>query len=267
MPTLDDHPSQETTKLLIVGDQGSGKSGLLASLAKDYRLFIADFDNGLDILRDPKVLPKEFRKNIYSKVFYDKNALFNGKMVPAATGFAAFTNDMNDWKEAGPDGKPISMGGIYTWGPKDIFVIDSLTFLGNAIMNYVLQLAGHAGQRPTQPEWGSAIDSQEAVIETLYNPAVKCNVIVTAHIHMQGDEMQGGIQKGVPSALGKKLPPKLGRYFNNVVQIEKSGHGAAVKRQLITTSSHSMNLKVSKPGSVPAIMEPDLSKLFQLLQQ
>ena len=235
----------------------------LATLAAaGYRLFIADFDNGLDILKDPAVLDPQFHANVFFKTFYDKNMLMSGKMLPQASGFAEFTVAMGDWKE---DGK--SMGGIYSWGDKDVFVIDSLTLLGNAIMNQVLQLSGKAGQKPSLPDFGNAVDTQEAVIETIYNPAVKCNIVVTAHLQRQGDDASGGAQKAFPSALGKKLPPKIGRYFNTTVLIKKTGMGAKVIRELHTSATFDIDLKVSKPSVVPTVMEPDLGKLFALLKQ
>jgi septum formation inhibitor-activating ATPase MinD len=51
MPQATKHQSHRTTKMLNMGDAGSGKTGALASLAKaGQRLVILDFDNGLDIL-------------------------------------------------------------------------------------------------------------------------------------------------------------------------------------------------------------------------
>ena len=261
MATLSDQQGSKIVKMLLLGDSSAGKTGALATLAiAGYRLFIADFDNGLDILLDKKVLPEEFRKNVFVKNFYDKNTLLGGAIRPEATGFTNFVNSMGDWKEESG-----SLGSIYTWGAKDVFVIDSLTFLGNAIQNHIMKLANRVGQKPQIQDFGAAIDGQESVIETLYNPAVNCNVIVTAHLNMTKDELQGGLQKAMPSALGQKLPAKIARYFNNVVLIEKTGTGAKVERKLVTTATHTTNLKVSKPSTVPPIMEPDLARLFDLL--
>lgn len=263
MPALTNHSSEKIVKMLLLGESGAGKTGLLGTLPPaGYRLFIADFDNGLDILRDPKVLAPEFHDKVFFKTFYDKSAIAAGRMTPQANGFSDFTKAMGDWTE---DGK--SLGGIYTWTENDVFVIDSLTFLGNMIMNYVLQLAGRAGQKPQLQDFGAAVDTQESVIETLYNPAVRCNVIVTSHIQRQEDASMGGIQKGFPSAIGKKLPPKIGRYFNSVIQIRKSGMGANVKRELYTSATTDIDLKVSKPSLIPPVLAPDLAKLFELLKQ
>lgn len=262
MAQLGANVDRKPVKMLVLGNSGAGKTGLLASLARDYTLFIADFDNGTDILLDKTVVPVELRPRVHIETFYDKNRLLDGKFLPEATGMKNFVAAMNDWKE---DGK--SLGGIYSWGPDVVFVVDSLTFLGNACMNYVLALDGKAGKKPEIQHFGSAVDMQENVIETLYNPAVQCNVVVTSHLVPQADDMQGGLVKHMPSALGKKLPPKIPRYFNNVVLVEKRGTGAQSKRVLHTASTALADLKVAKPSEVPAVLEPpDLGRLFQILR-
>lgn len=262
MPSIANHISEKSVKMLLLGESGSGKTGLLGTLPPaGYRLFIADFDSGLDILRDPKVLDPKYHEQVFFKTFYDKMNIAGGSLSPQATGYSDFTKAMGNWME---DGK--SMGGIYSWTENDVFVIDSLTFLGNMIMNYVLQLAGRVGQKPQLQDFGAAVDSQEAIIETLYNPAVKCNVIVTAHIQRQEDGAAGNVMKGFPSAIGKKLPPKIGRYFNSMVQIKKTGFGANVKREIYTTATTDIDLKVAKPSLIPPVLPPDLGDLFKRLK-
>ena len=52
MSSLADHQSSELTKVLVIGDSKSGKTGALTSLvAAGYKLRILDFDNLLDPLR------------------------------------------------------------------------------------------------------------------------------------------------------------------------------------------------------------------------
>ena len=114
MPTLETQPSDKVIKMLVLGRSGVGKTGLLGSLAKDYRLFIADFDNGLDILRDPKIVDPAFRKNIYYKTYYDKASIIQGKLIPSSAAFNQFVQDMGNWKEDN-----VSLGGIHSWKETD----------------------------------------------------------------------------------------------------------------------------------------------------
>ncbi len=263
MPSLEQMKESQVHKILLLGNGGSGKTGLLATLAEaGYRLFIFDFDSGTDILLDPKILAPAFRKNVFIQNFYDKHVIAAGKATVQPRGIPDFINALGSWKEGNEN-----LGSIHTWGPKDVAIIDSLTFLGNACLNEALRISNHLGQRPTMPDWGTAIDQQESIIEMLYNPAVKCHVIVTSHLTPIGTNAPeaGGVTKLFPSALGSKFPPKIGRYFNNVVLLRKTGHGAAVKRELVTTATVDTDLKVSKPSKVPPVLEPNLAKLFELL--
>src|SRR6266436_2753547 len=52
MPSLANHQSNDFTKLLLIGDAKSGKTGSLISLVEaGYKLRILDMDNLLDILK------------------------------------------------------------------------------------------------------------------------------------------------------------------------------------------------------------------------
>lgn len=200
-------------------------------------------------------------KDVIFETFYDKHKVLAGKLLPEVNGYQRFISCLSDWKVGGT-----SIGGLHSWDAGTTFVVDSLTFLGEACMHEVLKLTNHIGQRPTQPEWGSAIDLQESVIEMLYNPAVKCNVVVMAHLMSVDDETSGGMAKLMPSALGKKFPKKIARYFNNVVLLQKKGSGAAVTREIVTTATHNTDLKVSKPSMIAPIEPPDLGALFKKLR-
>ena len=51
MASIKNHQSTDVTKLLLVGDSGSGKTASLAQLANaGYNLRILDYDDGLAIL-------------------------------------------------------------------------------------------------------------------------------------------------------------------------------------------------------------------------
>ena len=64
MPNLSKHQSSEFTKLLLMGDSKSGKTGALASLVlAGYKLRILDFDNGLEIYWLPSSAAKSHRSS------------------------------------------------------------------------------------------------------------------------------------------------------------------------------------------------------------
>jgi hypothetical protein len=133
-------------------------------------------------------------------------------------------------------------------------------------MQNILFLAGKAGKKPEIQHYGDGVDTLERVLEMLYNPAVKCNVVVTAHLVPLTDEASSGGRKMFPSGIGTKRLPKIPRYFNDMVLLRKTGEGATVKREIITTATHNADLKVSRPSSIPAVMPPDLGALFTMLK-
>lgn len=266
MPSLESHQSSDLVKLLLLGNSGAGKTGALATLATaGYRLFICDFDNGLDILLDPTVLAPEHRKNVFFKAMQDRPLKVGDKLVPRATAWQDFTKALGNWQEPGPDGKPVSLGNVTTWGPKDVLVVDSLTFATQRAFDDALQLGGRLGQRAQIQDYGAALESIEAMLELLYSSTCACNVVMTAHLMLQGDEISG-VRKALPNVLGQKLAPKVPRFFNNMILAEKISMGNSSKRKFKTVGTAMVDLKVSKPGSIPAEIEPDLAKLFAVLR-
>lgn len=260
MPKLGDHQSKTTTKMLLVGDSGSGKTGALASLAAaGYNLRILDLDNGLDVLNnlltDPnsqyfKQDPKAAERVDFVTVT-DKMKNVNGRLVPAtATAWTRAVKLLMDWT----DGEQ-KLGPITTWGQKDILVIDSLTMLSTAALNMILSMNGRLGQRPHQSDWGDGQQLVEGLLQMLYDEGVQCNVIVCCHITFIGED--GGPIRGYPNTLGKALPPKVGRYFNTALMARTVGQGTMQKRKILTNTSGVIELKNTAPLRVQA--EYDLS--------
>lgn len=246
MPTLEDHAVELRIKLLLYGDSGSGKTGSLAALANEgHRLVIADYDNGLDILH--AFVKPEFRKNIYYVTLTDKLRGSSMGPLPAGTP-TAITKGMkllDNWT----DGET-KLGAITSWTRDTTFVTDSLTLMGDAALRYIRFINGRGPEDPTwQSDWGQAMGMQEGYLELLFSDAVKCNVIVTSHIVMLGgDEKTGVGAKGHPTALGRKLPPRVPRWFNNSLRAVTAGGGRRVFR---TVSTDELELKNVRPKDVP----------------
>jgi hypothetical protein len=271
MPSFDKFIARKVHRVLLLGHSGVGKTGALGSLINaGYRLFIIDFDNNLEILADPVVVQPQFRKNFFYKTFTDKikgaRALPDGVPQAAQQALAC----LDGWTEKDDDGKPVNMGSPYTWGPQDVLVLDSLTMFGECLKRYIAALNGHQGRALSQPDWGEAMRIQEDTIASLCSEQIKCNVIIIAHLVPGRDEnLEGAVMasgRWFPSALGSKLPPKIPRYFNSVLQIEKSGTGQNVKRVLKTVATSMADLKNPAPSRVPPEMEPDLAKYFRFLE-
>ncbi len=269
MPMLTDHQSAETTKMLLVGDSGSGKTGALASLAgAGYNVRIIDLDNGADILanilRDPK---SQYGKEALARVAFEtitdpmKNVA--GKLIPkAATVWQRTIKLLDNWKTETTDFGPVS-----SWTPRDVLVIDSLTFLCNAAMNFHLAMNARLGQQPHQSDWYNGQQMIEGLLQMLYDEGIHCNVIINCHLTDVSGQNEPA--QWYPAALGKALPPKVGRYFNTILQAKSSGIGTARKHLIHTRSVGTIELKTSAPGQVePSYpLETGLAQYFKAVRQ
>jgi len=268
MPSLADHQSSKTTKLLFCGDSGAGKTGALASLAAaGYNLRIVDLDNGLDVLanllRDPKSqYGAEALSHVAFETLTDPMKNINGKLIPrSATVWQRTAKLLDNWTT-----ETAKFGPITTWTDRDVLVIDSLTMLSNAALNFVLAMNARLGQQAHQSDWYGGQQLIESLLQMLYDEGVKCNVIVLCHIAYIGED--NGPVRGYPNTLGKALPPKVGRYFNSILMAKSSGSGQNVKRKILTNTSGVIELKNTAPTRVAAEypLETGLADYFKALR-
>jgi hypothetical protein len=268
MPSMRDHQSGKTTKMLLLGDPGSGKSGSLCSLADaGYNLRIVDMDNGIDIIRNTMLSKASpYKPDAIDRIIYEtvtdplKNV--GGKLVPKQPkAWQRAVELLMDWKTESE-----KLGPLTTWTSQDVLVIDSLTHLCNAAMNFVLFMNARLGQHPHQSDWYQAQQLIESMIQMLYDESVKCNVIMSCHIKYIGED--NGPQRGYPEALGKSLAPKIGSYFNTMVLVKTTGVGAGEKHKILTKSTPGLELKTSNPLAVKAEypIETGLAELFKDLR-
>jgi hypothetical protein len=104
-----------------------------------------------------------------------------------------------------------SFGDCAQWDGSRALVLDSLSGV-NLLSRY-----NHVGFKPTmhEGEWGVIMSNEETLINSLCN-GLRCWFILMAHIEREPDQITGGTRITV-SALGKKLAPKLGNFFSEVV--------------------------------------------------
>lgn len=290
-------PAALALKILCIGDPGSGKSGSLASLANaGYEVRVIDFDNGLDCV-GAFLTPEGAKRFIYET--------FTDNLVALETGVTwigqprAYINAVKllaQWKMPERKIKGIGdeeivipaydLGPVTSWGPNVVLVIDSATLLGNAVMRYNLSLQKSMNEdrklHPYPQDWGEAQQRQESIVEFLYSTQVKCNVIVTAHIKRQGGGgMQGTIDaktgntilrevdssegKGYPSFLGRALPPKMGRYFNTILDYYTDEFG---NRKISTVPRDNIDCKNPAPKHLKKEYGLDgLAEIFETIKK
>lgn len=222
MPSLADHPSNTTVKLLVASDSGNGKTGALASLIDaGYNIRVLDFDNGLSVLKGYVKDREALAKNVHYVELVDDLNLINGRVGIKKA--AAFQRAMEalDGKEA-HWGAPL--GPVREWTARDVLVIDSLSMAGRASLQMVMALNGASHKAPEIQHYGTAMENIEKLVGILTSPATPCNVIINTHL-----TNIEGTAKLYPEALGSKLSPKIGRYFDNMIALSVTGGARTFK--------------------------------------
>lgn len=245
MPSLDKIVSQPI-KLMLIGDPGSGKTGSLASLANaGYEVRIYDLDNGVEVLGDYLTNPKgpygkDAWKNIKYQTITENNvnlSALTNSVPKGATVLNRLFSQLNHWKTEDED-----LGPITSWGPNVVLVIDSLTLMGKAALNFSqVQNAGNSKVDPRM-HFFHAQDWIESAAMKLYGTDVKCNVIINTHISWIGDEVDKTLH-GYPMTIGRALSGKIGRYFNTILMMKTIG----TQRRIYTSSISSVELKSAAP--------------------
>jgi hypothetical protein len=233
MPNLKDHQSSQFTKLLLIGDSGSGKTGALTSLvASGYKLRIWDFDNGLDpLVQHVRRTSVDKLGNIEYHTLRDRKK--SSPIGPVIDGPPkAFITSLQLFDKWSDGSKPAE------WGKDYIAVVDSLTFMGDAAEDWAYTITPSGSKGPDgRMVIYQAQKAVESVIGLVTSEAFRCNVIVTAHIAYI--DMPDGSKRGHPVAPGSKLSPSIPRYFNNYALMKSDGG----KRTLQTVSDAFIDLK------------------------
>ena len=106
------------------------------------------------------------------------------------------------------DGK--EYGDITTWGPDRALVVDSLSGVN------VMVSRNQCGNRltMTQPEFGIC----QNILENLLNAltGLDCFFVLCVHPEYERDEVEG-TNRVMASTLGKKLAPKIPRFFSEII--------------------------------------------------
>jgi hypothetical protein len=212
MPSLGELQSSSITKLLVIGNSGVGKTGALASLVKEgFKLRILDFDNGLDVLAQlvRKNCPDKLG-NVEYRTLRDKHkaSMLGPVLDGPAKAFPEGLKMLDKWKYV-EGGKEVDLGSPATWGPECVLVIDSLTFMSRAALDWgePLTPSGQGGKKDGRAVYGTAMKAIEKVLALLTGKDFNTNVIVLSHIRYQ--IMDDGTTRGWPTAVGEALGPTI----------------------------------------------------------
>ena len=269
MPSLANHQSNSFTKLLLLGDAKSGKTGSLVSLVKaGYKLRILDLDNLLDILKY-KVI-EECPANLDNIEFRSIRDKY--KATPGGTAIdgkpKAWTDSLkllSSWKYTDETtGEEIDYGNPADWGPDTILVIDSLSRWCDAAYDFheAIIPRGKSGDYDGRAVYGNAQDDVEKQLAMLMSNTIKTNVIIIAHGTYM--DLPDGTKKIFPQGVGQKLSLKIPQYFPNYIRYKNK----AGKRTIQVESDSMIDLANTRPNALNKELpiETGLAEFFAALR-
>jgi hypothetical protein len=141
-----------------------------------------------------------------------------------------------------------NFGDVCTWGKNRAFVIDSGSGLAIMAMNLAV------GSKPvkSQADWGIAVDNLERFYVKLLTDA-RCIVVLISHMEREQNEITGALSI-TAATLGRKLGPKLPRFFSDVIEARRDG-----TKFSWSTATPNMTLKarnVPLADGLPASFKP-----------
>lgn len=166
------------------------------------------------------------------------------------TEFADFIDVLTTLSDFKCDRCGESFGAVDDWDNSRALYADSLSGLSIAAMNLVV------GSKPTKSvaDWGVAMDNLERLIQKLC-VGLQCHFVLTTHLEREFDEVTGATHL-MPSTLGRKLAPKIPRFFDDVIQCRREGSEFYWSTAAMNIDLKARNLEISDkldPSFVPVI--------------
>lgn len=217
-------------KVMLLGESGTGKTHSIRTLVEaGLEVFVVFTEPGMEVLAD---VPKEkLHWHYIAPASPDFDDLIASATKINTMSFEALTKlpDINKRKYTEfidllttlANFKDDRTGQIYgavdSWDSSRVLVVDSLSGLNIMAMNLI------AGSKPvkTMGDWQVAVDNLERLLMKL-TVDLRCHFVLTAHLERETDEVTGGTTL-VSSTLGRKLGPKLPRFFSEVVHVKRQG--------------------------------------------
>lgn len=265
MPSLTDG-NAPFVKTILLGDSSTGKTGSLVSLVKaGYHLRILDMDNKVST----GILPKAIMRDCPDRIATVQFESLRDKKKASAIGpifdgqpqsFKKAMELLNKWSDGTVPGE---------WGPDHIFVLDSLTFLGDSAFNWAQSM--NPGAKDPRQWFYIAQKAVEDVIGLLTSESFRTNVIIICHVSWSERTDVAGITttRGYPASIGKALDTTIPTYFDNMVLAQASS-SVPPKRTIQTVPTTMVDLK--NPASFDPAMHPSfpietgLATFFQVLK-
>lgn len=226
----------QAPSVLLLGPTGSGKTWALSTLLEaGLEVFLLSTEpNGVDSILDAITQKKlDMAKFHFASIqparvgmsglleMSNKVALLNfeglAKLAPSGGRQHAQWINMLKLLTDFEDQRGQKFGPVDKWGSDRVLIIDSLSGLNLMAMDITIgdKLSAHVG------EWGVAMNLLDKLILNLTSD-LKCTFVITGHLEREFNEVTGQTTI-MASTLGKKLAPRLPRFFSEVVMAVRDG--------------------------------------------
>ena len=251
------------TNALLMGGTGVGKTYCIRTLIEaGITPFVLFTENGMRTLSDvpedklhwkyiPSATPSwATMKDSARKINTMDMKALSGLSDISKKNFTEFYNILDCMNDFVCDRTGEHFGNVSEWNTDRAIVIDSLSGLSEIGMNLVV------GSKPmkSQADWGIAMDNLER-FNTKMCLDTQCHFIMTAHAERETDELTGGTTI-MPSTLGRKLAPKIPRYYDDVILCERKGTNFTWSTAANNVDLKARNLPIAtnqEPSFVPII--------------
>jgi hypothetical protein len=250
--------------VMLCGTSGSGKTHAIRTLVEaGLEVFVLFTEPGMEVLADVpsdklhwKYIPPaspDFLDMISSAEKINSMSIKMLSDLPDINKrkYTEFIDVLTTLSNFKCDRTGEAFGSVDSWDSSRVLVVDSLTGLSLSAMNLV------TGSKPVKclADWGIAIDNLERLLTKLCVDT-RCHFVLIAHLEREVDEVTGGTTL-MASTLGRKLAPKLPRFFSDVVHVKRSTDGKFVwstSTSNVDTKTRNLPLGEALPPSfVPLI--------------
>ena len=220
------------TNTLLIGGPGTGKTHAIRTLADaGLEVFcVLTEPMGTEVLGDtdptkvhwkyrPAAAPSwammlDSAKKINTMTFEDLAKLKTGISKQGYGQYIELLNTLSNFK---CDRTGEEFGPVDSFDNTKAIVVDSLSGINIMAMDLVV------GSKPVKAmgDWGVAMDNEERLINKLCGDTTAFFVLI-AHAEMERDEIVG-TNTIMAGALGRKLAPKIPRFFSDVVHTKRVG--------------------------------------------
>lgn len=256
---LADYSAKSARHILVYGAPKSGKTALVGQLAKRYKLWFFDLEDGVKTLLNPAILPKEYWENVELFSLPDKQT-FPIAIETILKVFRGGTHIICE--EHGKVSCPQCKSGATICldkfdNAKDILIIDSFSQLVESSMNYIMRTQLSADNFDAKPGWdeygkqGRILDRIGSMIQT-----AQFNIIVTSHEMMV--EMEDKSKKIVPIGGTSNASKVFAKYFDDVVYCELVNK----KHRCVSSTTAKINVLAGSRSGVDLGENDGLEKLF-----